>query len=107
MKKINETATVNAANPSSRNVCLRSCQRLLAQLEKTRNAIFAEFSEVLEAHEHLLHLALDEAEAMAWQSGVPQLVFPALAAEKAQAVATWHARQQSMQRISPGLAFAA
>jgi len=107
MKKMNEIAMENAANPARRNVCLASCRKLLAQIEKTRNAILAEFREVFEAHEHLLHLALNEAEALAWQSGVPQLVFPALAAEKAEAVAAWHTRQQSMQRTDPGLAFAA
>ena len=107
MKMINGIAKEWAANPASRNVCLGSCRKLLAQIEKTKNAIFAEFREAFEAHEHLLHLALNEAEALAWQTDYPHFVFPTLAAEKAQAVAAWHARQQSMLRTNPGLAFAA
>ena len=104
---MNEIATENAANATSRNVCLASCRILLAQIEKTKKAIFDEFRELFEAPEHLLHLALNEAEALAWQTDYPHFIFPALAAEKAQAIAAWHARQQSMQQTNPGLAFAA
>jgi hypothetical protein len=74
--------------------CLASCQQLVAQIQKTKDAILAEFREALGAQDHLLRLALNEAEALAWQTAYPHLVFPALAAEKAQAVATWHARQR-------------
>src|SRR5260370_10034831 len=74
--------------------CLASCQKLVAQIQKTKEAIMAEFHEALGAQDHLLRLALNEAEALAWQTAYPHLVFPALAAEKAQAVATWHARQR-------------
>ena len=74
--------------------CLASCQKLVAQMQKTKDAILAEFREALGAQDHLLRLALNEAEALAWQTAYPHLVFPALAAEKAQAVATWHARQR-------------
>ena len=31
----------------------------------------------------ILHLALNEAEALAWQNGFPELIFPTLALEKA------------------------
>jgi hypothetical protein len=77
---------------------LTSCWALLSQIEKTKAAILTEFGGMLQTHEHLLRLALNEAEALAWQSGVPQLVFPTLAREKAQAVAAWHARQQSLHQ---------
>jgi len=63
-----------------------------------------EFRSTIEAHEHLLHLALNEAEALAWQSGVPHLVFPALAREKAQGVTEWYQRQRSLHRPAKGLA---
>src|ERR1017187_2691458 len=82
-------------NLTRTKVCLASCRRLLAQIAKTRDAILAEFRGTLEAQEHLLHLALNEAEVLAWQTGYPQLVFPTLATEKAQAVAAWRARQRS------------
>jgi hypothetical protein len=55
-----------------------------------------EFKELVGEHLHLLRLALNEAEALAWQTDFPQLFFPALAAEKAQAAVTWHRRQRKV-----------
>ena len=94
---------MNAFHPTSNDTspgatlakaCLVSCQKLVAQIQKTKDTILDEFREALGAQDHLLRLALNEAEALAWQTAYPHLVFPALAAEKAQAVATWHARQR-------------
>ena len=86
--------------------CLVSCQKLLGQLEAAKARIQAEFRGSLDEHEHLLELALNEAEAMAWQTGYPQLLFPTLAAEKARDVAHWHERQQRLRQGTPPLAFA-
>jgi|SRR6185369_14749091 hypothetical protein len=94
-------------NPDPKTVCLASCRKILTQIEQTKNTILAEFREAIEQHEHLLHLALNEAEALAWQTDFPQLVFPTLASEKAQTVAAWYARQKSMLRTNSSLAFAA
>src|SRR2546423_15034603 len=89
--KMDRDASVTLAN-----ICLVSCRKLVAQIEK--DAILAQFRDRLEAHEHLLRLALNEAEAIAWETEFPHLVFPMLATEKAQAVATWLIRQRSMDR---------
>src|SRR5256714_662608 len=100
----------NNNRPQSQNfatVCLASCRKLLAQLEKTKAAIAAEFREAFGAPEPLLHLALNEAEALAWQTDYPYLVFPALATEKAAAVANWQARQRSIWGDRSTYAFAA
>ena len=78
-------------------VCIASCQKLIAQIAKAKAAIQAEFRETRETHEQLLRLALNEAEALAWQTEYPHLVFPTLATEKAQAVAAWDARQRSVR----------
>jgi len=86
------------ASATLADICLTSCRKLLAQIEKTKDAILAQFREKFEAHEHLLRLALNEAEAIAWETEFPHLVFPMLATEKTQAVATWLARQRSMNR---------
>ncbi len=75
--------------------CLASCRKLISQMERTKNAIAAEFRGMMGKHQHVLQLALNEAEALAWETGFPSLVFPTLAAEKAQAVAAWHERQLS------------
>jgi len=58
---------------------------------------------MLDSQEHLLELALNEAEALAAQTGYPHLVFPVLAAEKVRSVAAWDARQQRVRRKHTGL----
>jgi hypothetical protein len=63
---------------------LKSCKGLLAQVSRTKAAILGEARETLAVQEQLLRLALNEAEALAWQTLYPHLVFPALAAEKIQ-----------------------
>src|SRR2546425_7856130 len=78
-------------------LCLQSCRKLLAQIGRVKSTILSEFGATLGAHERVLRLALNEAEAIAWQTGFPQLFFPTLAAEKAQAVAEWHRRSEALQ----------
>jgi hypothetical protein len=80
------------------NRCVQSCRQLLAGIEQARNRIANEFHETLEANGQLVQLALNEAEALAWQTDFPHLMFPSLAMEKIQGVAAWHARQRSLQR---------
>ncbi|HTY86835.1 MAG TPA: hypothetical protein VMB80_05165 [Candidatus Acidoferrum sp.] len=80
------------------NVCLASCQKLATQIEHTKKNLLAELRETFEVPEQLFRLALGEAEALAWQTDYPHLVFPDLATEKIQSVAAWHARQQSLVR---------
>ena len=87
--------------------CLASCQKILAQITAAREVIFNEAVDVLKSQEHLLRLALNEAEATAWQTEFPQLVFPALATEKVQAVVAWDARQQAVRRTNPIFGLAA
>ena len=90
----NETVSVTR---SFTNACKEYARKLAAQIEKAKSAILAEFHDTLSAHEQMLHLALNEAEALAWQTSVPQLVFPTLAREKAQAVAAWQQRQDALR----------
>ena|ERR1017187_6190493 len=90
-----------------RKECRASCRKIRAQIAGVKEAIFAESSRALPAPERLVRLALNEAEAVAWQTKYPHLVFPALATEKIQAVAAWSARQQSVRQNSPVIALAA
>jgi hypothetical protein len=76
-------------------------------IERARTAIFSEFRRGLEDYEHLLRLAMNEAEALAWQTDYPHLLFPTLAAEKAQAVANWQSHQHFLKRTRSSLALAA
>jgi len=87
--------------------CMVSCQKILAQISTAKDAIFAEARENLKSQERLLRLALNEAEAVAWQTTYPHLVFPDLAMEKVQAISNWDARQRSLRGVTQAFALAA
>jgi len=70
----------------------------LEAIAKVRALIEGEFLILRQREPRLLRQALNEAEAIAWQTGFPQLVFPSLALEKARAVATWENRQRTMRQ---------
>ena len=93
MKRNNEGNTAGS-------LCLKTCRNVLAQIARARKAVLAEWSNTLGTQQHALQLALNEAEALAWQTMYPHLVFPVLAAEKVDAVAAWNARQQRRWRIT-------
>jgi hypothetical protein len=85
------------------NRCRQSYNILLAEIEQAKNTIVNDFHETLDAHGNLFRLALNEAEALAWQTDYPHLVYPTLAMERVQAVVAWRKRQQSVSQ--PRLAF--
>ncbi len=105
--KLNEHGATAGAASGFKALCLRSCQKILAHIQRARNAIFSEARGAAEAQERMLELALNEAEALAWQTGYPHLVFPALAMEKVREVAHWSRHQRAVQRGEPHLALAA
>src|SRR6516164_11819054 len=80
------------------NRCVQSCKKLIAGIHAARNRVANEFHETLEANGQLVRLALNEAEALAWETDYPHLLFPALAVEKVQAVTAWQTRQRSLQQ---------
>jgi hypothetical protein len=71
-----------------------------------RERIERDFSSLEARQPRVLRLVLNEAEAIAWQTGFPALVFPALAAEKARNIAAWDERQQAVRQVEPARAFA-
>ena len=98
----------NRGNGSSpRKACRAFCRKIRAQIAGVKEAIFAESSRAFAAPERLVRLALNEAEAAAWQTKYPHLLFPTLAMEKVEAVAAWNAHQQSVWQSSPVIALAA
>lgn len=76
----------------------------IRQLRETIAAPLADADDGLRRH---LQLALNEAEALAWQTQVPELVFPVLAEEKARELLQWNERQRHIRRRSEEIAFAA
>jgi hypothetical protein len=100
--KLNNTEQ-NGKNAESgttfKDNCLASCQKMLARIAGVKETIFHESFAALKTRERLLRLALNEAEAVAWQTMYPHLVFPTLATEKVQAVMAWD-KLQSLRRGS-------
>ena len=84
-------------NETFSNRCRKSYDKVVAQLKRVRQAIFGQFRGTLEGHEQALRLALNEAEALAWQTPYPQLVFVDLAEEKARALAAWSKHQRAIR----------
>jgi hypothetical protein len=78
------------------NACRDCCQKVLGQIKHAREIILAEARGTLEVQEQLLRLAMNEAEALAFQTLYPQLVFPSLAVEKVQGAARWSSRQRQL-----------
>ena len=87
--------------------CLASCRKLLEQFESVKEQVVDQFRDQVEEHQHLLRLAVNEAEALAWQTEYPELLFADLAVEKAHAVANWHMRQQRLLRRTASALFTA
>lgn len=65
-------------------------------LARAKDHVRSEFATLAGENARLLRLALNEAEAIAWQTDYPHLFFPALAAEKVRAVSQWHQRQRAL-----------
>jgi LytS/YehU family sensor histidine kinase len=84
-------------------VCRACSRKILAQTKRVKEIILAESSQALRMREHELRLALNEAEALVWQTNYPHLLFPALATEKIQAVVNWNKRQQMVRQSNPTL----
>ncbi len=88
-----------------RKACRESCRKIRAQLAGVKEAILAESSGAFPAPERLVRLALNEAEAAAWQTKYPHLFFPTLAVEKVEAVAAWNVHQRLLTGQTRSLAW--
>jgi hypothetical protein len=71
------------------------------------HAAGAELHKTSAETQRLIRLALNEAEALASQTGVPELVLPILAEEKVDALKKWAARQQRVFSTAPEWSLAA
>jgi hypothetical protein len=78
---------------------------MLPHVAEVKSAVLRECGDCLRPHDRLFRGALIEAEALAWQTPYPGLLFPVLAQEKAQAVRNWLARQQDIRQKSQGIWF--
>lgn len=67
-----------------------SGQKLIVGMNRAKHDLAAQFADQSELPLRLFQVALNEAEALAWETGYPQLVFPALAEEKIAAISSWY-----------------
>jgi hypothetical protein len=77
--------------------CARTYKKVAALVNRSRASIVAQFRDLAAEHQHALRLVLNEAEALAWQSEFPHLLFQDLAEEKTRGFATWLARQRALR----------
>lgn len=87
--------------------CVAQYQKLAAQIEQVRSNVTAEFREAFGVQERLLQHALNEAEALAWETDYPHLIFPTLAQERVTVANNWWQRQQLIRKAEPLYALAA
>ena len=98
MNSNTESNLHHAKGSTFKAACVSACRKVLAQMNRAREMALAEFRDSFQLPEHLLKLALNEAEALAWETAYPHLVFPSLATEKAQALLTWQGNQRTISR---------
>ena len=87
--------------------CGHCYQGVLHRLDAIRARIERQFSGNAQGYEHVLKSAINEAEALAWQTPYPHLFFPELAREKALAVQQWATHQRAIFAREEKQAFAA
>jgi hypothetical protein len=98
--------TVDAKRYGFSAVSLNSGGNLIAKIDIMKQRLFRKFSAESLASDRVLKGALNEAEALAWQTPFPHLFFPELAQEKAVAASQWTRRQEQLQ-AGMSMAFAA
>jgi hypothetical protein len=69
-----------------------SGQKLIVGFNRAKHDLAAQFADQSDLPLRLFQVALNEAEALAWETEYPQLVFPTLAEEKIAAISSWYDR---------------
>jgi hypothetical protein len=90
--------TLSKVDTNIAKACLNSCQKMLRQIQAVKEVVLNQFRDILAGHEQALRLALNEAEALAFQTPYPELVFADLAEEKARALAAWSEHQRVVRQ---------
>ena len=79
-------------------VCLKSCRKMLEGINRTRVALVEEAGATSSELKNAMESALNEAEALAFQTPFPHLFFPTLAEEKVASARQWAGRQERIRR---------
>ena len=91
-----KTETDHHSSSSLFRACVNACGKIRDGIQSVKNRVTLQFRDSLKGQERPLALALNEAEALAWQTDFPHLFFPELALEKAQTAVAWQRRQNSI-----------
>ena len=75
------------------NFCIACGKKLMAEIQRTKQELTAQFRKTFRGNERMLRLVLNEAEALAFLTDYPLLVFPTLALEKVQGAVAWQRHQ--------------
>lgn len=95
---MNTNHNKNAVKAAS-NKWLASGRKLIAGIEQAKWHLMADLGKAFQLPERLFRVAVNEAEALAWKTEFPHLVFPALAAEKIQAASVWYDGRSTVQGV--------
>ena len=95
------------ADKTLKDTCQELCAKFVQQIGQAKNNLVAEFQGAFATQQQLLQLAIVEADALAWQTDYPHLLFPALATEKIERAAQWRTRQHFLMRNTSPYALAA
>jgi hypothetical protein len=68
--------------------------KLITGIEQAKWNLATEYK--LALPERLFRVAMNEAEALAWETEYPQLVFPMLAEEKIEAISAWYSHEETL-----------
>ena len=99
--KTNQGA-MNSRVKAVANICAESCRKIAAQIEEVKQRFVVDLRQTLDVPDRIFQLVLNEAVALAWQTGYPQLFFPGLATEKIQSAVEWSARQRQLRQKTSG-----
>jgi hypothetical protein len=89
---------LNTKTGASLRLAFAKASGFQVRVRKQRDAVHQRFPSRNNGHRKLIDLALNEAEALAWQTPFPYLVFPTLAEEKTETLARWRAKQENLRR---------
>jgi hypothetical protein len=93
--KLVEAQTTVTRN-SLTTFCTDCARKLAAEIKRTKQELAAQFRKSFTGNERMLRLVLNEAEALAFLTEYPQLVFPSLALEKVEGAVAWQKHQQEV-----------
>ncbi len=77
--------------------CLRACGKIAREFARVKSELTQQFQSLLDVPDPWLQQTVNEAEALAWQTGFPHLLFPVLAEEKVRKLGRWYSHQQMIQ----------